>query len=356
MQDNCPKILLTLTIGGENGGPYTSHRRIIESELSEKYNLIPLMIPNVRRLRKPKTFFSVVKKIKAERPDFVQITGLQLEGFFMMLACKFAKVKTVVAVHGSSLDAMELSKFKKFILNRLEKYTIRNATKIYGVSDFVSSWDRLAKKTNYFGTIYNLPEEYKEVKESKDIRSELGISKEDIVVVSTGRIIKDKGYDVFWDVIQKTKSDKIKYVIAGDGAYRKEWGEAIISKGYQNRVFLLGFRKDIDDILSGGDIFMICSKHETLCISVLEAAMHSLPVVATNTGGIPEIVGEDGGFLIENGNVDEFAKAIRILADSVDLRMTMGNRLNQRVLKKFDRQNILSRLDLLYQQVLYAKR
>ena len=84
--------------------------------------------------------------------------------------------------------------------------------------------------------------------------------------------------------------------------------------------------------------------------------MHSLPVVATNTGGIPEIVGEDGGFLIENGNVDEFAKAIRILADSVDLRMTMGNRLNQRVLKKFDRQNILSRLDLLYQQVLYAKR
>lgn len=356
MQDNCPKILLTLTIGGENGGPYTSHRRIIESELSEKYNLIPLMIPNARRLRNPKTFFSVVKKIKAERPDFVQITGLQLDGFFMMLACKFAKVKTVVAVHGSSLDAIELPKFKKFILKILEKYTITNATKIYGVSDFVSSWDRLEKKINYFGTIYNLPEEYKEIKKSGDIRRELGISKEDIVVVSTGRITKDKGYDVFWNVIQKTKSDRIKFIIAGDGAFRKEWGEAIISKGYQDRVFLLGFRKDIDVILSGGDIFMICSKHETLCISVLEAAMHSLPVVATNTGGIPEIVGEDGGFLIENGNVDEFAKVIQVLADNVELRITVGNQLNQRVLKKFDRQNILSQLDLLYRQVVYLEK
>lgn len=356
MQDDRPKILLTLTIGGENGGPYTSHRRIIESELSEKYNLIPLMIPNARRLRNPKTFFSVVKKIKVERPDIVQITGLQLEGFFMMLACKFAKVKTVVAVHGSSLDAIELPKFKKFILKILEKYTITNATKIYGVSDFVSSWDRLEKKINYFGTIYNLPEEYKEIKKSGDIRRELGISKEDIVVVSTGRITKDKGYDVFWNVIQKTKSDRIKFIIAGDGAFRKEWGEAIISKGYQDRVFLLGFRKDIDVILSGGDIFMICSKHETLCISVLEAAMHSLPVVATNTGGVPEIVGEDGGFLIENGNVDEFAKVIQVLADNVDLRITVGNQLNQRVLKKFDRQNILSQLDLLYRQVVYLEK
>lgn len=356
MQDNRPKILMTLTIGGENGGPYTSHRRIIESELSEKYNLIPLMIPSARQLRNPKNFFSVVKKIKTEHPNFVQITGLQLEGFFMMLACKFAKVKTVVAVHGSSLDAIELSKIKRFILKQLEKYTIKHATKIYGVSDFVSSWGRLKKRTNYFGTIYNLPEANKEIKEKRNIRRELGISEEDVVVVSTGRIIKDKGYDVFWKVIQKINSDKIKYIIAGDGAYRKEWAENIISEGYQNRVFLLGFRKDIDDILSGGDIFMICTKHETLCVSVLEAAMHSLPVVATNTGGIPEIVGNEGGFLVENGNIDAFAKAIQILADDEKLRKGIGSRLNQNVSKKFDRSGILSRLDTLYRQVLNAKR
>ena len=101
---------------------------------------------------------------------------------------------------------------------------------------------------------------------------------------------------------------------------------------------------------------MICSKHETLCISVLEAAMHSLPIIATNTGGIPEIVGKESGFLIENGNVDGFSKAIQILADNKDLRKCMGKQLHQRVLKKFDRQNILSQLDILYQQILQVKR
>ena len=358
MIDNRPKILLTLTVGGENGGPYTSHRRIIESELSEKYHLYPLMIPKANQLRKPKIFFSIIKKIKAEHPDLVQITGLQLEGFFMMLACRFAKVKTIMSVRGSSLDAIELSKWKKKILKIIEKYTIRKVNGIYGNSDFVSSWTRLKDKKNYFGTIYNLPEKNNESKTSiSNLRDELGFSKDDIIVVSTGRIIKDKGYDIFWDVIQKLgKKKNIKYVIAGDGDYKGVWEKEIFEKGFNDQVFLLGYRKDIDNILLGSDIFLTCTKHETLGNSVLEAAMHSLPVVATNTGGIPEIVGKEGGFLIENDNVDGFAKAIQILADNKDLRKCMGKQLHQRVLKKFDRQNILSQLDILYQQILQVKR
>lgn len=358
MIDNRPKILLTLTVGGENGGPYTSHRRIIESELSEKYHLSPLMIPKANQLRKPKIFFSVVKKIKAEHPDLVQITGLQLEGFFMSLVCRFAKVKTIMSVRGSSLDAIELSKWKKKILKIMEKYTIRKVDRIYGNSDFVSSWERLKDQKNYFGTIYNLPEKSNESEIGiSNLRNELGGAEDDIIVVSTGRITRDKGYDIFWDAIQKLgKSKNIKYVIAGEGDYKKEWKKEIFEKGFNDQVFLLGYRKDIDNILLGSDIFLTCTKHETLGNSILEAAMHSLPVVATNTGGIPEIVGKEGGILVENGDIAGFSKAIQILADNKDLRKYMGNKLHQRVLKKFDRQNILSQLDMLYQQTLQVKR
>lgn len=358
MIDNRPKILLTLTVGGENGGPYTSHRRIIESELSEKYHLSPLMIPKANQLRKPKIFFSIIKKIKVEHPDLVQITGLQLEGFFMMLACRVAKVKTLVVVHGSSMDAIGIAGWKKIVLKKLERYTIKHATKIYGVSDFVSSWERLKNAKNYFGTIYNLPEKNNESKTSiSNLRDKLGFSKDDIIVVSTGRITKDKGYDIFWDAIQKIgKAKKIKYVIAGDGDYKGEWEKEIFEKDYQDQVFLLGFRQDIDNILSVADIFMICSKHETLCISVLEAAMHSLPIIATNTGGIPEIVGKEDGILVENGDIAGFSKAIQTLVNNPDLRKRMGNQLHQKVLKKFDRKNILRRLNTVYYESINLSR
>lgn len=347
-----PKILLTLTIGGENGGPYTSHKRILESKLQNEYDLKPLYIPNARNLRNPRTLFSVIKQIKNEKPAIVQITGLQIEGFFMTIACKLAKVKTVLVVHGSSMEALYISKWKKRILSVLESYELKNATKIYGVSDFVSSWSRLKNRKNYFGTIYNLPIEVEPGFHKSSLRSELGLKNDDIIVVSTGRIIKDKGYDVFWKVIQSTSNNRLKFVIAGDGAYRKEWAKEIIEKGFGERVFLLGYRKDIGNILSGSDIFMICSRHETLCISVLEAAMYSLPVIATNTGGIPEIVGSDGGFLVENEDIKGFVNALEHLSSDKILIKKIGQNINIRVANKFNADKILRRLDELYQRVL----
>ena len=90
MSETLPKLLLTFRIGGENGGPYISHQRIMESSLRQKYNIQPLMIENPRKLRRPKVFLSTVKQIKLERPDIVHLAGLGSEGFLMMLACRLA--------------------------------------------------------------------------------------------------------------------------------------------------------------------------------------------------------------------------------------------------------------------------
>ena len=346
-----PRIALTFRKGGENGGPYNSHKRIMESSLSDKYEFVQLFVPRARVLVTPWGMKAFVKEIKLMKPQLVQVTGLQLEGFLTMVACKLAKVKTFLAIHGSSTEALDISLFGKCKAYLIEKWTIRNADGIYGVSDYVSGWEICKKAKQHFGTIYNIPFDAKNVKDGHipDLRSSLNIKPDDIVVVSTGRIVRDKGYDIFWETIQEMgHSDNVKYVVAGDGSYKEEWQREISEKGFENEVFLLGYRSDIANILSCADIFMMCTKHETLCISLLEAANAALPIVSTNIGGIPEIVEDGCGLLVDNKDVSGFCIALRTLINDSALRKELGANAQKIASTKFTTDKIISRLDEVY--------
>lgn len=348
-----PKILLTFRKGGENGGPYVSHKRIMESRLSERYDFRPFMLENPRRMRDPRVFFKTVKQIKSEKPAAVHLAGLQSEGFLTMLACRMAGVKTVLAVHGSSTEALGFSKLARSIFKLMETYTVKKADLCYGVSDYVSGWNILKKAKHNFGTIYNIADITAADGEST-LRDELSIGGDDIVITSTGRIIKDKGFDVLAEVILKLTGvyDNIKFVIAGDGAYREELARLVEENGLSGRVFLLGYRSDIDNILAASDIFVICTKHETLCISLLEAAAHKLPSVATRVGGIPEILDGDCGYLVENLDVQGFCTALSELIEDAALREQLGRKAAEKIENKFSTESILARLDKAYQTVI----
>lgn len=357
MSDSRPKILLTFRIGGENGGPYISHKRIMESSLSKKYDFEPLMLENPRKLRNPKIFFKTVKQIKQAMPALVHLAGLQSEGFLIMFACRMAGVKTVVAVHGSSTEAIGYGKIANLIFRFIEKYTVNKADAVYGVSDYVSSWKVCKCAKHYCGTIYNIADFEKTEYTQPYVRKELGISNDDIVIVSTGRITKDKGFDILWEIIKQLKEiPNIKFVIAGDGNYKEEWLSEIKQQGFDNKVFLLGYRNDIDNILKESNIFIICTKHETLCISLLEAGINSLPLIASDVGGIPEII-EDGknGFLIPVGDEEGFKEKLLKLISEGELRKEIGEAARNYIKDKFEERKIVAKLDNVYRKVIGEK-
>lgn len=354
MAERKPKILVSFREEGQNGGPFISHKRIIESELRHKCDFVAFYIPNARKLRNPKVFVNTVKRLKAEKADMALLCGLQTEGFLMTLACQFAGLKRIMVVHGSSTEAIGYSKISQLIFKIIEEYTVKHSTAVFGVSDYVSSWRVCKKAKYYYGTIYNIADFTQKLSPVPNIRKSLGISENDIVVTSTGRIITDKGYDVLSDVAKRFKTLKnVKFVVAGDGAYRQQWLNEIEKENMQDQVFLLGYRSDIDDILRESDIFVICTKHETLCNSLLEGGMYNLPLVATNVGGIPEIIDNgENGFLVANGDIDGFVDAIRKLVDDTELRNKMGEAAYKKVMSKFAESKITAQLEEVFSYVM----
>ncbi len=351
------KIMIVFRGDGVHGGPNNSHLRIMESKLKQKYDFAPLYIPKGHLgIYNKKAINEMAEAIKKEKPDLVHFMGLELVGWYGMLACKRAKArKTLMAIHGSTSEAIEFNKnkIKKAIMEAIEFLTLKNTKNAYGVSEYVGSWKKIKKHIkNYYGCVYN--QSITKEENENNFKKEFNLSESDILVVSTGRITKEKGYEILKNVIIGEKWDNnVKFVIVGDGDYLEKMKEEISYSHMKDNVVFTGFRKDIDNVLKSGDIFLICSLHETLCMSVMEACQYKLPVVATRVGGIPEII-EDGenGYLVNTYDVAGFIEDLKRLIENKELRENLGKRGEEIVKEKFNPDSIINKIDSIYEDIL----
>lgn len=352
-----PKIMITFSIGGENGGPYLSHKRIMESKLQETYDFSPIFVPRIRNLLSPIGLYQLIKQLKINKPDIVHCTGLQLDGFLCVLACKIAGIKNVVlAIHGSSNESIEFAEWKKKIVNVLEIITLKMTTTCYGVSEYVVNLSNVKKYAGRcYGHIYNMPHKINEEEINKlSFRNEFGIKSTDIVIVSTGRINREKGYEVLCKaILQMEHRSNVKFVIVGNGTYLEEMKNEIKNNNLEESVIFLGYRKDVGRILSESDIFVTCTLHETLCNSIIEAGKECLPSVASNVGGIPEIIeNRINGILVPIYDDSAVAAALNELIVNEKIRNEMGRNAEKIINHKFSDDKIVSQIDQLYRSML----
>ncbi|MCB0162690.1 MAG: glycosyltransferase [Anaerolineae bacterium] len=141
------------------------------------------------------------------------------------------------------------------------------------------------------------------------IRQELGISEETFLLGIICRLEPVKALPILLEAI---KSLSVQLLIIGDGSLRSTLEDKIITEGLESQVRLLGTREDVPQILAALDLFVLPSYSETFGIAVAEALAMSVPVVATNVGGIPEIThGQDYADLVPSGDVNALTQAIR---------------------------------------------
>lgn len=183
-----------------------------------------------------------------------------------------------------------------------------------------------------------------------------------VVIGTVGRMeaVKDQLTlaQAFINLISRrpTERTRLRLVMIGDGALRPQMIELLSQAGLADIVWLPGTRNDIPDLLRAMDIFVLPSLAEGISNTILEAMATGLPVIATQTGGNPELV-VDGqtGQLVPRRDPEAMARAIERYLESPVLMRRHGQAGRERAMDQFSIQQMVKRYLALYDELLETR-
>jgi len=191
--------------------------------------------------------------------------------------------------------------------------------------------------------------------ERADARGALGISDDEIVISAIGALEQRKGHrhliEAIGAILAEAKSVKLKCFIAGQGSILRLLQNEVALVRCGDRIKLPGRIDDARGILWASDIFAMPSLKEGLGVAALEAMASGLPVIASDVGGLREVV-EDGrtGIIVAPANCAAIASAIGRLAESGELRAQMGSAARARVVEKYSVERMAAETLALYRE------
>ena len=167
-----------------------------------------------------------------------------------------------------------------------------------------------------------------------------------------GRITRIKRPDRFLDVVSeiKRRGVNLEFFMAGDGELLESCLERVTVEKLP--VKILGWQSDIERVLSAADIVLLASDNEGTPLSLIQAGMAKLPVVATNVGSVPEVVLDGITGIITSLGVNEIADALEKLVNSNDLRAQMGAAAQKFTLANFGVKRLVNDHEVLYKKLL----
>jgi glycosyltransferase involved in cell wall biosynthesis len=168
-----------------------------------------------------------------------------------------------------------------------------------------------------------------------DLRTRLGIPGRGQLVVTLGALTPEKDHSTLISAAGGLVRDlpDVHWVIVGDGPLRTVLEQQIARSGLAKRVHLLGPLEDAHRALEEADLFVLTSRSEGLGSSVLAAMAQGVPVVATRTGGVPEILGTGGGVLVEPNDPQGLASAIRRVVGDAELRQQLTGKARKELVR-----------------------
>lgn len=307
-----------------------------------------------------KIYFKLKKILNSIKPDIVHTHMLKAD-FYGRIAAKHAGVKVIYSTcHNYSTHHKGADVNKQSVFDIIDNFVISYSNShLIAISEIVKKY-LINRKSNYVKiteVIYNgvdIGKEKYKLNETEvlSFRNDYQILKDDFVITILGRMVKQKGHLFFLNSIKdflKEKKD-IKVLILGDGDLRGEIVNKINEYGLTEIVKIMGFRKETEEIIEISDIICVPSLWEGFGLVITEAMIKNKIVLASDVGGIPEII-EDGktGFLFEVNNENSFLEKLTyIYENKKDMNVIKKNAL-QLVKDKF---NIQKNSDLYYKSYL----
>lgn len=274
------------------------------------------------------------------------------------------KVKKVVATVSENIPFNQEQYPKQ---KALKKFALKNLDHILAIS----SLSKKAMVTEGYPKqkITVVPhglnlEKFKPQKRDEKYAKKLGVKKDDLVILSVGRLVSEKGFADLLKAANELMKDKnstgknLRFLIVGGGPEKGKLVELRDSLGLSKQV-VFGQSLLYDEmvrIYSLADIFVLASKptpvwEEQFGMVLIEAMACGVPVIATKTGGIPETVGK-AGILVSANDWLELREEVKKLILDTKLREGLSREGRERVKKQFDRMIIAKKIEKIYQKVL----
>jgi glycosyltransferase involved in cell wall biosynthesis len=298
----------------------------------------------------PGAVYAIYKIIKSEKIDIVHCHRHKAT-VIGALASAIAGVSEVIShVHGLTRTRTR----KRYITNWI---LFKRVKKIIAVSDSV--------RKDIIRTNLNLnPEKVVTVRNGidlglidsinttrKDARLKLGLPDDTITFGTVGRLTRTKGQSYLLEAFSKILEQihDARLVLIGEGPLSEELRRQAGNLNISSKILFTGYRNDVRELLKGLDVFVLPSVAEGLSIALLEAMASRLPVIASNVGGIPEVIDCNSGFLLPARDSSVLAEAMKKFALLKNKeRIIIGNSARKRVEEAFTTEIMQQNISELY--------
>ena len=287
--------------------------------------------------------YELWRVLRDERPDVLH-THNPKPGLYGRVVARLAGVPIVVnTVHG--LYAAPDDRLPKRIL----VYVLEAIASRFSDAELVQNPEDLALLRSYriapnaelLGNGIDLTRFDRErlpVSTRAAVRAALGVTDDQIVIGTIGRLVREKGYPELFEAVARLDPDR--FVLACVGGDDPEKADALdrglVDAARAGGVRFLGHRDDVERLLTGFDVFVLASHREGYPRAAMEAASMGLPIVATDIRGCREIVDPGvNGVLVPVEDASALARAFEALDDS-DRRSEYGRASRARACERFD--------------------
>ncbi len=302
-----------------------------------------------------KSFFTLYAILKKEKPNVLHMNSPKVSGLGAVAGRLLGIPHIIYTAHGWTFNEHR-SLFEKVLIRFLSWLTIMFCHKTIVIAH--REWEQA--RAMPCATEHKIilirngigPIEYKEKKAARNIIKDVTkkvVTENTLWLGTISELHKNKG--LLYLIFALTQiTIPFVFCIVGDGEEKENLKKLIEKNNLQDKVFLLGFIDNANTLLKAFDIFTLTSLKEGLPYVILEAGQAGLPVIASNIGGIPDIIENNvSGMLVAKEKPSEINRAIQYLIDNPDKQKTYGENLKQKIENDFSMEKMIKETIKLYE-------
>lgn len=284
-----------------------------------------------------KSFFILCNFINQENPDVVH-SHMVHANIITRIARVFTKINKLVCTAHNKYEGGKI----RMLAYRLTDYLADITTNVS--QEAVENYIKIkAAPKNKIKCVYNGidTEKFKPDLEKRSLTRRKLCLDDRIIFLAVGRLTEAKDYpnmlNAFKKFLEIKKNSSYHLIIVGDGPKRNELISKIKELNLSSNITLLGVRDDVCDLMNAADYFLLSSAWEGFGLVVAEAMATEKVVIATNAGGVAEVLGGNG-YLVKTNDSNEFLKAM-VLASNLSSE-------EKNIIQKNSREHVLNNFSI----------